>query len=287
MYQIPCYPDNWHLHYRKPLNGTLEDFWADNPIWAEWLRTVAEKNMRSLYVLTTDRLGSILYFNQKKAWIQEGREFTEEELSGGSPVCIISETLAKYNQLSVGDVIPLTLYKTSFYIEGDTLHDINYMNDTLLKEETPVTIVGIFSAPKEPFGKKPFSLSFNTVIMPAAFVPVISRAESFPASVTLMENPAYTKDGKLVENLDRAAFDAYWEWQIFLRGMHLAPDLFTAIIENDRMDAFKAEERRTAACGRLACDTASRHYCRQCPLRNLLCNMQPHGCKCTAFRRSI
>jgi hypothetical protein len=95
--------------------------------------------MRSLYVLTTDRLGSILYFNQKKSWIQEGREFTEEELSGGSPVCIISETLAKYNQLSVGDVIPLTLYKTSFYIEGDTLHDINYMNDTLLKEETPVT----------------------------------------------------------------------------------------------------------------------------------------------------
>lgn len=43
MYQIPCYPDNWHLHYRKPLNGTLEDFWTDNPVWAEWLRTVAEK----------------------------------------------------------------------------------------------------------------------------------------------------------------------------------------------------------------------------------------------------
>lgn len=93
------------------LSGTGEAFLqeAEGQLWKETLEHV-EINNHGFPVLAVDKLGYQVAFARGDSRITEGRDFTQEELTKGGRVCIISENLAVGNGLSVGDTIPMQTY---------------------------------------------------------------------------------------------------------------------------------------------------------------------------------
>lgn len=93
------------------LSGTGEAFLqeAEGQLWKETLEHM-EINNHGFPVLAVDKLGYQVAFARGDSRITEGRDFTQEELTRESRVCIISESLAVGNGLSVGDTIPMQTY---------------------------------------------------------------------------------------------------------------------------------------------------------------------------------
>ena len=93
------------------LSGTGEAFLqeAEGQLWKETLEHM-EINNHGFPVLAVDKLGYQVAFARGDSRITEGRDFTQEELTRESQVCIISENLAVGNGLSVGDTIPMQTY---------------------------------------------------------------------------------------------------------------------------------------------------------------------------------
>lgn len=67
-------------------------------------------NYQTFPVIGVDKLGYVADFARETARIVEGRDFTQEELTSGAKLCIISETLAAANGLTVGDTISPRFY---------------------------------------------------------------------------------------------------------------------------------------------------------------------------------
>lgn len=90
------------------LDGTAEAFLAseEGALWAQTLEGMTISN-HSFAVLGVDNLNAVGCFATQSAWISQGRSFTDEEIAGGSRVCVISSHLAQMNGLSVGDTIPV------------------------------------------------------------------------------------------------------------------------------------------------------------------------------------
>lgn len=93
------------------LSGTGEAFLqeAEGQLWKETLEHM-EINNHGFPVLAVDKLGYQVAFARGDSRITEGRDFTQEELTRESRVCIISENLAVGNGLSVGDTISMQTY---------------------------------------------------------------------------------------------------------------------------------------------------------------------------------
>ena len=93
------------------LSGTGEAFLqeAEGQLWKETLEHMEISN-HAFPVLAVDKLGYQVAFARGDSRITEGRDFTQEELTKGGRVCIISENLAVGNGLSVGDTIPMQTY---------------------------------------------------------------------------------------------------------------------------------------------------------------------------------
>ena len=92
-----------------PLTGSAEDFLAENQFWRDWLECQSI-NTHAFPVYAVDKLDYIADFNRGQAHIIQGRDFTKAELESGAKVCVISETLAQINGLSVGDTISPQFY---------------------------------------------------------------------------------------------------------------------------------------------------------------------------------
>lgn len=88
------------------LEGSVEEFLQseNGQIWSRQL-DLMEVNFHVFPVIGVDKLGYVADFARETARIVDGRDFTQEELTSGDKVCIISETLAAANGLSVGDTI--------------------------------------------------------------------------------------------------------------------------------------------------------------------------------------
>lgn len=93
------------------LSGTGEAFLeeGEGQLWKKTLENM-EINNHGFPVLAVDKLGYQVAFARGDSRITEGRDFTQEELTKGGRVCIISENLAVGNGLSVGDTIPMQTY---------------------------------------------------------------------------------------------------------------------------------------------------------------------------------
>lgn len=94
-----------------PLEGSVEAF-LETPEGAEWKEALEQARIRQqcVPVLGTDFLESMYLFQQKEAFLVEGRAFTQEEYGSGKPVCVISEALALSSGLSLGDSLDLRFY---------------------------------------------------------------------------------------------------------------------------------------------------------------------------------
>ena len=100
------YSEQYSIPTIAHLEGSVEDFLQseNGRLWASQL-DLMEVNFHAFPVIGVDKLGYVADFARETARIVEGRDFTQEELTNGAKVCIISETLAAANGLNVGDTI--------------------------------------------------------------------------------------------------------------------------------------------------------------------------------------
>jgi hypothetical protein len=130
---------------------------------------MGRKSVHSLLVMTTDNIDSIFHFNQHKARIISGRNFTRDEISNGARVCLISEELARENHLRIGDVITLSLYHTRFNDTSiDHWHPMPYSPNLYMAEPMEFVIIGVYRAPQR--DSSPYAIYPNTVYIPDSAV---------------------------------------------------------------------------------------------------------------------
>lgn len=91
------------------LDGTADSFLAqnDDPFWEQWLET-AKVNDHSFPILGVEDLNAVAQFAIQDAMIVEGRGFTQADAD--AKLCVLSESLAVANGLSIGDRISLQFY---------------------------------------------------------------------------------------------------------------------------------------------------------------------------------
>lgn len=162
------------LTVAEPLEGTVEEFLAAHPQWREQidLFTMAQ---HTFPVLGTECLESMQYFVTNAASITQGRTFTQEEYDAGTKVCIISESLALFSGVGVGDAITLSQYLCAQdHLENISLEDFGGLNNPTLgsipyfhgsEEEELFTVVGIYRLERS-WEDSMFAFTPNTVFMP-------------------------------------------------------------------------------------------------------------------------
>ncbi len=100
------------IPFVSTLNMPLGDFLKTEMgrLWQEMILPIPEVSYRSVDVIGTDILDSIVAFNMEEATVIEGDVFSQEQYDIGAPVCLVSEEWARYNGCSVGDTVSLSLY---------------------------------------------------------------------------------------------------------------------------------------------------------------------------------
>ena len=179
-----------HELYREPtivrLDGTAEEFLASEEgwLWAEALRNI-QINSQSFPVIGIQDLTDAADFAQGKADIGQGRAFLEEELESGAKVCLISESLAQHNGLSVGDTISFSFYEN----DPDVPSQVNisegngclnpgacyfFENTMALEPEETYTVVGFYRQDTEweDINYNLHTFTPNTVFVPEGSVEV-------------------------------------------------------------------------------------------------------------------
>ena len=153
------------------MTGTLEEMLAgENGTWLQGLIRECEVSNNSITVIATERLNSILPFNQRELGITQGRDFTAKEYAEGAPVCILSELLAQMNGLTIGDTLTMELYRYDVNeVPGETAWSRSPFDIHSQTLETPreYTIIGMFNTPAWDFQNMKVTLSPNTAIIPA------------------------------------------------------------------------------------------------------------------------
>ena len=168
------------------LEGKVEDFLAsaEGQPWQKALDAIAINN-QCFPILGVDNLNYIADFIRQKARISQGRDFTAEELSDGTKVCILSESLAEANGIAVGDTITLRYYEydydspyQTFLLENPMAAGIQspaaiYYTATtpFVNEGASYTVVGLYrnNGWEDPENNI-YSFTPNTVFVPKASV---------------------------------------------------------------------------------------------------------------------
>ncbi|HER45393.1 MAG TPA: ABC transporter permease, partial [Thermoplasmatales archaeon] len=150
----------------------------ENSILSQVAETLAITN-NSVLVSSTDNLMALLPFHQEELFFIEGRSFTEEEYTSGSPVAVISEIMADRLEVSIGDTIKLSTAVSDLPGVYNS-----YWADDGFSYQNNFTVVGIT----------------NTVMDKSWYV-YIPRATGIPASNFPI---GYTVGHAVVKN-DRAA----------------------------------------------------------------------------------
>jgi hypothetical protein len=131
----------------------------------------------SFQVITTNDPNSLLRFNQNRNLFYDGRTFTPHEVNEGARVCLVSREFADFNELTVGDTLPMQFYNTVLglmevtYMVSDGIMSNNYfwiptVYQRGLEISTPeeFTIVGIYNTTRA--DRSEYAVHPNTVIIP-------------------------------------------------------------------------------------------------------------------------
>ena len=88
-----------------------DDFYEEGGRGENWLRWAKTVNQYDRYfpVLPVDKLYMLPLFQEHRAYLSEGREFTQEELDSGALVCMVPRQMLMQNMWKIGDKISLPL----------------------------------------------------------------------------------------------------------------------------------------------------------------------------------
>lgn len=192
----------------KPYAGIYSDLdsFIASGYGETWKNVINNINviLHSAYIVATNNIKGIVSFNQHMSNIVDGRYITENEYNSGSKVCLINKKFAEYNNLQVGDSIPLSLHAVYHHIEEfnstgniPTWYSNVYPYDLELSDAYKYKIVGIYKSPE--WNNNPYSLSPNTIFVPTNSIenpPVFSEEvqllldTGLLARETVFEHPA-------------------------------------------------------------------------------------------------
>ncbi|MCD7755195.1 MAG: ABC transporter permease [Firmicutes bacterium] len=143
-------------------------------LWKKALES-CEINNHTFPVLAVEKLGYQADFARQQARIVSGRDFTQTELENGEKVCILSETLAAANGLSVGDTISLQAFsydpnvnETIATYPQTTYPHASYYSSArgFSNEAEQYTIVGLYRKGNSDDSTNSYGFSSNTVFIP-------------------------------------------------------------------------------------------------------------------------
>lgn len=108
---------NYTLPTVAKLDSTADAFIHSNDsvLWRQMLDNMEISN-HGFPVLAVDKLGYQMAFIRGDARIVEGRDFTEAEREEGAKVCILSESLAIENGISIGDTLAVQAYANDYNV---------------------------------------------------------------------------------------------------------------------------------------------------------------------------
>lgn len=138
-------------------------------------------------VIGTDQLERLLDFHLGECLITDGRTFQEQEYTNGGRVCILSEELAKANDLKVGDTIDWAFavdLDGVFYgslanpMVTNVLIPQEVKDDIAFSSADSYTIVGLYRI-KNAWNNEFFSITPSTVFVPKKSLPIEGRALDF------------------------------------------------------------------------------------------------------------
>lgn len=159
------------------LETSAEDFLnsADGQVWQKILESIAINN-HAFPVLAVDKLSYQAEFVREEARIVQGRDFTQTELENGEKVCIISESQAIANGLSVGDAITMQSYYydpnitehiTAHYPNVASPYPSHYSQARGFSgEPESYTIVGLYRLRNERGGESSYGFTSSTIFIP-------------------------------------------------------------------------------------------------------------------------
>ncbi|MBP3319216.1 MAG: ABC transporter permease, partial [Ruminiclostridium sp.] len=174
------YMQCYHAPTIAPLTGSVEDFLAD-PAHRDWAQALEDTKIdhHAFPLLAVDKVGYQGDFARQQARIVEGRDFTPREQAEGSRVCVISQSLAAANGLTIGDQITLRNYSFDPNIyenngfDSDTLPAGAFYSHTqgFNDEGAAYTIVGLYRQDNEWHNEESaYGFLPNTVFVPSGAV---------------------------------------------------------------------------------------------------------------------
>lgn len=147
----------------------------DARLWSD-ARNTARINDHSFPVIATDNLQSVAQFGAQDALITSGRMFSQEEYRNGALACVISESLAVQNGLTVGDTITIAYYEPDFNLPGQTFLKTANVTPAYYSsvkgfsgEALTYEIVGLYRQ-KEEWTESEYAFTPNTIFVPKSSV---------------------------------------------------------------------------------------------------------------------
>lgn len=217
------YGDGLRLPMIAEYDGSPTSYLSEHKEYAwDALQRLLEVSIHTIYIRSADHPNALRAFVDSTAILTDGAFFTNEQLSQGSKVALISDVLAHQNDLSVGDTMTLSFYRndwannlknTSSNIYDTTalfpyLHFGQYEADFHLSdsaecgcsdavkhatdENGTYTVVGIYST--EGWRDEYQSLHPNTVIVPQS-----ALTNTYSLNATELNRTFVIPNGKIEE----------------------------------------------------------------------------------------
>lgn len=191
------YAEQYRIPTIAKLDGSLEEFLssADGAAWQQALSR-AQVNNHAFALMGVEKLSYLADFALEKVKIVQGRDFTQEELENGSPVCIIYEALAQANGLQPGDTITMQLYRSDAGLPYQQSGALNpsasfYFGSGDFEETVHYTVIGICRGTSAfaDVAQNEYALTANTIIAPKASVSMqMEHRSSILFNTLVLEN---------------------------------------------------------------------------------------------------
>lgn len=120
----------------------------------------------SLAVFGVDSLDHLVYFHEGVAALTQGRSFSDEETASGAAVCIVSETYAEANGLTIGDTVSLDLYQAPFVGDDQTRASYTLDRNSDCVQQMTATIIGLYDMDWKDGETSRYGFNINTIFVP-------------------------------------------------------------------------------------------------------------------------
>lgn len=130
------------------------------------LQAWVERCNSSLAVFGVDSLDHLVYFHEGVAALAQGRSFSEAEVESGAAVCIVSETYAEANGLTIGDTVSLDLYRAPFVGDDQTCASYTLDRHSACVQQMTATIIGLYDMDWKDGETSRYGFNINTIFVP-------------------------------------------------------------------------------------------------------------------------